>query len=236
VTEPEQPTAGGGLLTDRTRLRRQAVRGCHDRATVHAVLDAGLLAHVAFAVDGRPWAVPMAYGRIDELLYLHGAAANQSLRELAGGVEACVTVTVVDGLVLARSAFHHSMNYRCAMVFGQAVEVRDPAEKARGLAAVVDHALPGRSDEARPPTDAEIRATRVLRMAITEASAKVRTGGPLEGPEDVVLPVWAGVVPVALAAATPVAEADLHPDVPAPPSVERWWPAERRARDEVGGR
>jgi len=231
------PTSGD-LQTDRTTLRRHAERGTYDRAAVHAVLDAGTICHLAFAVGGRPWAVPMAYGRSEEVLYLHGAAANHALGSLRDGIEACATVTVLDGLVLARSAFHHSMNYRCAMVFGTAGEVTDGHAKEVALAAIVDHLLPGRSAEARPPSQSELRATRVIALPIAEASVKARAGGPLDDDADVALPIWAGHVPLSVQAAPPIAhDGPLGPQ-PLPESLRRWstWPARpaRRPRFPPG--
>jgi len=192
--------------TDRTRLRRKAERGAHDRETVHAILDAGLFCHVGFAVDGRPWVFPTAYARIGDHVFLHGAAANFALRTLASGAEACVTVTIADGLVLARSAFHHSVNYRSVMLFARSEAVVDPEEKRRGLMAIVEHMVPGRSADTRVPTDAELRATLVVRLPIVEASAKIRTGGPVDDAEDLELAHWAGQLPLRLVALDPVAD------------------------------
>src|SRR5260221_3379562 len=163
--------------TDRTTVRRLAKRASYERTLVDAVIDEALSCHVGFSIDGRPWVIPTIHARIDDVLYLHGAVANHMLRSLAGGIEACVTITLVDALVLARSAFHHSMNYRSVMVFGRATSVDDAEEKNAALHALVEHVVPGRMTDARPPSDKELRATSVLRLPITEASAKVRTGG-----------------------------------------------------------
>jgi hypothetical protein len=191
--------------TDRSRVRRKADRARYDFSTVAAILDEALLCHVGFAIDGRPWVVPTTFARVDDQLYLHGAAGNFALRTLsAGGVEACVTVTLLDGLVLARSAFHHSMNYRSVMLFGSATAVTDADEKLAALLAIVEHMEPGRSAASRPPTDAELRSTSVVRFPIDEGSAKVRTGGPIDDPEDMALPHWAGVIPLALVRGEPV--------------------------------
>ena len=189
--------------TDRTTLRRKKERGRTDRALLDAILDEALLAHVGFTADHGPVVLPMTYARIDDVLYLHGAAGNAMLRTASGGVDVCVTVTLLDGLVLARSAFHHSMNYRCAVLFGQAERVTDGEELQAMSAALLDHLAPGRSAEARPPTDEELRATLVLRLRIGEASVKVRTGAPIDDDEDLTLPVWAGVVPMRLTAGVP---------------------------------
>ena len=197
--------------TPRTRLRRKADRGRHDRPTVEAILDEALICHVGFAVDGRPWVVPTAYARIDDQLYLHGATGNFALRTLASGVDVCVTVTLLDGLVLARSAFHHSMNYRSVMLFGRAEPVTDVDEKERALLAIVEHMEPGRSDDTRPPTAEELRATLVVRVPINEGSAKVRTGPPIDDPDDLALDHWAGVIPLALVRGEPERDLALPP-------------------------
>lgn len=203
--------------TERTRLRRKADRGHFDRATINAILDEGFVCHLGFAIEGRPTVMPTAYARVDDALYLHGAAANAVLRGAALAFEVCVTVTLVDGLVLSRSAFHHSINYRSVLVFGSAVTVEGHDEKHGALVAIVDQVVPGRSAEARLPTAAEVRSTRVLRLPIEEASAKVRTGGPADEPEDLGLPVWAGHVPLHLIAGAPVPD-DHVPDGAAVPS------------------
>jgi nitroimidazol reductase NimA-like FMN-containing flavoprotein (pyridoxamine 5'-phosphate oxidase superfamily) len=208
------------MPTDRTRVRRLAERGRFDRATVDAILDEAYLAHVGFVVGGEPRVLPMTYGRDGDVLYLHGAAGNAMLRA-SSGAEVCVTVTLLDGLVLARSAFHHSMNYRSVVLLGTATNVDDDAEKRRALDTIVEHVLPGRSEVARPPSDVELRATLVLRLPIVEGSAKVRTGAPKDDPEDMDLTVWAGVVPLRLVAGAPVQDPAQHaPDLP-PPTVRR---------------
>ena len=201
--------------TDRTTVRRQSQRASYERELVDAVIDEALSCHVGFAIDGRPWVLPTIHARIDDVLYLHGAVANHMLRAISGGIEACVTITLVDALVLARSAFHHSMNYRSVMVFGRATIVDDPDEKWAALHALVEHVVPGRMAEARPPSDAELRKTSVLRLPISEASAKVRTGGPIDDPEDLALPVWAGQLPLSTAYGSAVPEPDTSLTVPA---------------------
>lgn len=200
--------------TDRTRVRRLAERGSFDAGLINAIVDEALICHVGFAVDGCPWVVPTIHARIDDRLYLHGAPANHMLRSIDEGVEACVTITLIDGLVLARSAFHHSINYRSAMIFGAAHAVTDDDEKRAALGALVEHVVPGRSVDARPPTDNEMRKTLVLRLPITEASAKVRTGGPIDDTEDLSMPVWAGVVPCAIEFGTPVADDGITAALP----------------------
>jgi uncharacterized protein len=201
--------------TDRTTVRRQSQRASYERELVDAVIDEALSCHVGFAVEGRPWVIPTIHARVDDVLYLHGAAANHMLRSLTGGIEACVTITLVEGLVLARSAFHHSMNYRSVMVFGRLTTVDDTEEKQSALHALVEHVVPGRMTEARPPSDAELRKTLVLRLPIDEASAKVRTGGPIDDPEDLSLPIWAGQLPLVRTYGSPIPEADTTATVPA---------------------
>jgi nitroimidazol reductase NimA-like FMN-containing flavoprotein (pyridoxamine 5'-phosphate oxidase superfamily) len=201
--------------TERTRVRRLPDRGSFDRATVHAILDEALSCHVGFAIDGQPWVIPTIHARLGDDVYLHGAVANHMLRSIDDGIEACVTVTIVDGLVLARSAFHHSMNYRSAMVFGHAIKVEDVEEKRAALHALVEHVVAGRSEDARPPTDAEMRKTLVLRLPISEASAKIRTGGPVDDEDDLSMPIWAGVLPCAVAFGSAVAEPGIVAPVPA---------------------
>jgi len=190
--------------TPRTRLRRLPSRGSYDTAVVHAILDEALVCHLGFVHEGQPFVLPTTYARIDDVLYVHGSAASRMLRTLREGIGVCVTVTLLDGLVLARSAFHHSMNYRSVVILGVATAVTDDAERLRALEAVVEHMAPGRWPAVRAPSAQEIRATMVLRVPIVEASAKVRTGGPLDDAEDMAWPVWAGHVPLALVPRTPV--------------------------------
>jgi nitroimidazol reductase NimA-like FMN-containing flavoprotein (pyridoxamine 5'-phosphate oxidase superfamily) len=183
-------------VTDRTRLQRMPKRGVFDRETMYRILDEGFVCHVAFIVEGQPYVIPTAYARVGDALYLHGSAASRMLRTLADGVDVCVTVTLVDGLVLARSAFHHSMNYRSVVVLGRARLVEDAQEKTDALRAFTNHVVPDRWDELRPVTGQELKGTSVLALPIVEASAKVRTGPPIDDDEDVTWPTWAGVVPL----------------------------------------
>lgn len=200
-------------------MRRLPDRGRHDAGSVHAVLDEALIGHLAFVHDGTPFALPTIHARVGDVLYLHGSVASRMLRS-ATGRTVCFTATLVDGLVVARSAFHHSMNYRSAVVLGVPRLVDDPEEKVRALDAIVDHVLPGRPGEVRGHHDVEVRTTRVLALAIDEASAKVRTGGPVDEEADLAGDAWAGVVPVHLAYGEPIPADDLHPDRHAiPPSV-----------------
>jgi nitroimidazol reductase NimA-like FMN-containing flavoprotein (pyridoxamine 5'-phosphate oxidase superfamily) len=200
--------------TDRTKVRRLPKRAHYERDLIDGIIDEALSCHVGFAIDGRPWVVPTIHARIDDRLYLHGAVANHMLKSLAGGIEACVTITLIDGLVLARSAFHHSMNYRSVMVFGRASSVHDTDEKRAALHALVEHVVPGRMTDARPPSASELRTTTVLRLPIDEASAKVRTGGPVDDEEDMPLAIWAGQLPVSTVYGAPIAEPDTIPTVP----------------------
>lgn len=209
----------------RTTLRRHRERGAYDRATIDAILDEGFLCHAAVAVEGVCSVIPTIYARIDDHLYLHGAAGNHVLGVAAGGAIVTVTVTLVDGLVLARSQMHHSMNFRSVVLFGWAEEVTDPEEKTAALARVVDHLLPGRSAEARPPSPSELRATKVLRIPLAEASAKVRAGGPVDDDADLSLPVWAGVLPLRSAAGRPQVADGVDPTLSPPEGLtqpERW--------------
>jgi uncharacterized protein len=214
-------------LTDRTRVRRKADRGGYDRAAAYAILDEALYCHIAFTVDGSPRVLPTIHTRVGDNLYVHGAAGNAMLRRASGdaGTEVCVAVTLLDGLVLSRSWFHHSMNYRSVVLFGTGQRVDDPGEKLRALGAVVDHVLAGRTAASRPPTDAEIRATLVVRIPIDEASTKIRTGPPIEDSDDLAgsaLDFWAGVLPLRLQAGAPEAD-DLVPDHVAPPQSLVGW-------------
>jgi len=192
--------------TSRTKLRRRADRGSFDRDLADAILDEALVAHVGFVVDGRPRVLPMTYGRVDDALYLHGAVGNGMLRASIGA-DVCVTVTLLDGLVLARAAMHHSMNYRCVVLYGRAERVDGEAEKRRAFDAVVEHSVTGRSAVARPANDVELRKTLVLRVPIEEGSVKVRATGPVDDEDDLGLPVWSGVIPVQLVRGEPVRDA-----------------------------
>src|SRR3954470_2971783 len=196
-------------FSERTTVRRRAQRGVYDPASVHAILDEALICHVAHMVDGSPVVLPTIHGRIEDRLYVHGSAASRMLRTLANGIECCVTATVVDGLVLARSAFHHSMNYRSVVVFGTATLVEDDDEKVAAMRAMSERLLQGRWDDVRPPSRAELRQTKVLRMPLQEASAKVRTGPPIDDDEDMSADTWAGVLPVQMVTGEPLADPAL---------------------------
>jgi uncharacterized protein len=196
-------------LTNRTQLRRLPNRGSHESAVINEILDAAFLAHVGFQTNGQPFVIPTLYGREEDKLYLHGSAASRMLGELGTGMPVCVTVTLVDGLVLARSAFHHSMNYRSVVAFGTASRIDDAAQKTRALRIISEHLMAGRWDDVRGPNEKELKATSVLEFAMEEASAKVRTGPPLDDEEDYPLPVWAGVLPMKLEAKTPIPDPRL---------------------------
>jgi uncharacterized protein len=216
-------------LTDRTTLRRKPDRGSHESETIHQILDAAFLAHIGFNIDGQPFVIPTLYGRRGDTLYLHGSAASRMLRELETGISACVTVTLVDGLVLARSAMHHSMNYRSVVAFGRARKMEDPALKSTALQIISEHLIAGRWAEVRKPTDKELKATAVLEFTIEEASAKIRTGSPIDDEEDYALPVWAGVLPLSLTAGIPLPDARLAEDTPVPDYVLHYSHEERES-------
>jgi len=208
MSSPEPAARAVLEPTPHTTLRRLPQRGQFDFATVAAILDEALLAHVGFVADGQPFVIPTLYARVGRTLYVHGSAASRMLRTLAAGVPVCVTVSLLDGLVLARSAFHHSANYRSVVVLGTVCTVDDLDERLLALRAISEHVLPGRWDEVREPSDKELKATSVLALPIEEASAKVRGGPPIDDDEDLSWPVWAGVVPLTLAHGTP--EPDAH--------------------------
>lgn len=206
-------------VTARTRLRRLPKRGAFDRETIYSILDEGFICHVGFAVDGKPFVIPTGYARIGDRLVIHGSAASRMMRELAGGIDVCVTVTLIDGLVLARSAFHHSMNYRSVVVFGTAQLVTGEDEKMEALEALTEHIVPGRWPDVRWPTPLELKATTVLTLAVEEASAKVRTGDPIDDEEDYEMDVWAGVLPLEMKTGAPVNDTRLNEGIGIPAHV-----------------
>lgn len=206
----------------RAELRRIPDRGSHDRETINHILEAGFLASVGFCVDGQPYVIPTLYGRDGEKLYLHGSAASRMLRQLETGIAACVTVTLVDGLVLSRSAFDHSMNYRSVVAFGSARKVSDPQQKIQSLRIISEHLIAGRWAEVRGPNDQELKATTVLEFLIEEASAKVRKGPPLDDENDYELPVWAGVLPLETRSGPPIPDDKLVEGVTLPEYVRRY--------------
>src|SRR4051794_4417299 len=209
------------MLTQRTRVRRNPKRGRHDRETIDAILDAALIAHVAFVHDGRPAVIPTLLARVGDEVYLHGSAASRAVRALRAGAEACLEVTHLDGLVLARSAFHHSINYRSAVLYGTLRAVEDPEERPRALGASTEKLTPGRGEHVRRPTRQELKGTAVLAMPIVEGSAKVRTGPPVDEDEDYALDAWAGVVPLRLVAGEPEPDPRPRVDIQTPEHVQR---------------
>lgn len=209
-------------ITERTKVRRLASRAVYDRETVHAILDEGLVCHVGFVHEGKPIVIPTLYARIDEAVYLHGSAASRMLRIGSDGADLSLTVTLLDGLVLARSWFHHSVNYRSVVIFGRAQQVTDREEKLRVLQRFVEHVVPGRSGDSRWPNESEMRQTLVLRLALEEVSAKVRTGGAKDDEADYALAHWAGVLPLSIQPANPERDERLPPDVHVPQYVASW--------------
>ncbi len=215
------PPEGGA----RTRVRRHPERARYDRATVHGILDEALICHLGFVARGAPFVIPTMYARSGGALYIHGAPASRMLAAAAGGTDVCLTVTLLDGLVLARSAFNHSMNYRSVVVVGRAVDVIDPIEKRAAFEALVEHVCSGRYADARPPSAKELAATRVLRLDLDEVSAKVRSGGPVDAAEDLRLPVWAGQIPLRTAPGAPLS----HEAGDGPPAVPEYARRYRRS-------
>ena len=209
MSEAHAPTA-------RTRVVREPHRGVYDRASAYEILDKGFICHVGFVVDGQPFVIPTAYGRAGDNLYVHGSAASRMLRNLDKGIPVCVTVTLLEGLVLARSIFNHSMNYRSVVVLGTAVAVLDAKEKLEALQSISEHILPGRWADSRQPNERELKQTLVMRLPIEEFSAKVRQGPPVDDEEDYSFPTWAGVIPLQMAAGAPENDPRLDPKTPVP--------------------
>ena len=208
--------------TERTQVKRLPKRGTYDRETVCSILDAGFVCHVGFNAEGQPYVIPTNYGRAGDTLYLHGSPASRMLRALGGGVPVCVTVTHVDGLVLARSAFHHSVNYRSVVILGIARLVEDPAAKMEAMRIFTEHVLKGRWNDVRRPSEQELKGTMVLALPLEEVSAKLRTGGPVDDEADYDLPVWAGVLPLETVAQPPQPDARLKSDTPLPPYLKNY--------------
>ena len=208
--------------TQRTRVRRLPDRGKYDAETVHAILDEGLVCHVGFVIDGQPFVIPTLYARVGGELYIHGSAASRLLRTLSDGVQVCVTVTLVDGLVLARSIFNHSMNYRSVVILGRATLIEDREEKLAALEAFSEQIVPGRWKDVRQPTENELKQTKVLCVPLEEVSAKVRTGEPHDDDPDYALPIWAGVVPLPIVPGTPIPDARCLPNLEIPVYLRRY--------------
>lgn len=208
--------------TQRTEVRRLPKRAVYDRDAVYRILDEGLVCHIGFVADGQPVVIPTNYGRHGDMLYIHGSMASRMFRALSKGADVCVTVTLLDGLVLARSAFHHSMNYRSVVIFGKAGVIDDEEAKREALRVLMAHLVPGRWEEIRSPNPKELLATMVLAIPLTEVSAKVRTGPPVDDEEDYALPVWAGVLPLELTAGAPQADDRLAKNIAVPEHVRRY--------------
>jgi uncharacterized protein len=215
-------------VTTRTELRRLPERGRHDRDTVEAILDEAFVCHVGFTVGAQPYVIPMSYGRAGDILYLHGSPGSRLVTALRGGADVCVTVTLVDGIVLARSAFHHSLNFRSVVLFGRAVVISDPVVRLEALRAISEHVVPGRWADVRPPSERELRQTIVLGIPLREASAKVRSGPPSDDPGDRALPCWAGVIPFRTTPGDPVDDPTLAPGTPLPLYLQGFVHANRR--------
>jgi hypothetical protein len=222
MPEDKNPTA-------RTRVVREPHRGVYDRQTAYQILDEGIICHVGFVVDGQPFVVPTGYGRAGDSLYIHGSAASRMLRRIDEGIAVCVTVTLLDGLVLARSIFNHSMNYRSVMILGTAVAVTDASEKLEALRLLSEHILPGRWVESRLPTEKELKATLVMRLPIEEFSAKVRQGPPIDDEEDYDFPTWAGVIPLEMASGKPIDDSTVNPEREVPAYAANY------SRKKIGG-
>jgi uncharacterized protein len=208
--------------TERTQVHRLAKRGVYERETIYRILDEGLVCHVGFVADGKPVVIPTGYARNDDTLYVHGSIASRMLKALGKGADVCVTVTLVDGLVLARSAFHHSINYRSVVIFGRATVLDDPAAKREALRVFTEHVAAGRWQDVRQPTEKELQVTTVLAIPLEEVSAKVRTGGPLDDEDDYALPIWAGVLPLHLAPQAPLPDERLPKEIAVPEYVQTY--------------
>lgn len=208
-------------------MRRVPSRGVYDRAAIDQILDEAMIAHLGFVHEGQPFVIPTLHARVGDTVYVHGSAASRAIRTLSSGLPACLTVTLLDGVVLARSAFHHSLNYRSVVVLGNATPVEGSDERLVALEAFTERLVPGRWGEVRPPTRKELKGTRVLAMALDETSAKVRTGPPVDDEDDLSLPVWAGVIPLHTTAGTPIPDAHTPPDITPSGAVTRWTPQRR---------
>jgi len=215
VPEPVPPT-------ERTRVVREPHRGVYDRQSIYKILDEAFVCHVGFSVEGQPYVIPTLFARVGDALYFHGSAASRMLRNLSEGISVCVTVTLVDGFVLARSVFNHSMNYRSVVALGNATRVDAPQEKYEALHAFTEKILPGRWNEARQPNEKELKATSILRLSLTEVSAKVRTGPPMDDDPDYSIPVWAGVIPTHISFDAPVRDEKCDLAIPTPANVAHY--------------
>jgi nitroimidazol reductase NimA-like FMN-containing flavoprotein (pyridoxamine 5'-phosphate oxidase superfamily) len=210
----------GDLSSARSTLRRKKERGQYTKEVIYSILDEALICHVGYLNADGPVVLPMVYARMEDKLYLHGAVGNHMLRSVADGLDVCVTITLIDGLVLARSAFHHSVNYRSVVLFGQPDVVADLGEKRDASVALVEQLCPGRGTDARVPSDTELKKILMLRLPIEEGSAKIRTGDPIDDDDDIALDIWAGVIPTTLSRKTPIPSADLRSTIPSPPYLD----------------
>lgn len=204
------------IPTERTRIVREANRAVYDREVIYRILDEAFVCHVGFLVDSQTFVIPTMFARVGDFVYFHGSAASRMLRGLSSGSPVCLTVTLLDGVVLARSVFNHSMNYRSVVALGHAALIEDPAEKLRALQAFTEKLIPGRWNDARQPSEKELKATSILRLPLTEVSAKVREGDVEDDADDYALPVWAGVVPLRLVADPPLRDSRCDPSIPTP--------------------
>ena len=202
--------------TERTRVVREAHRGAYDRETIYKILDEGFVCHVGFSVDAQPYVIPTMFARVGDAIYFHGSAASRTLRGVSAGISVCITVTLIDGLVLARSIFNHSMNYRSVVALGKATVVDDPAEKLQALRAFSEKILKGRWNDARQPNEQELKATSILRLPLEEVSAKIRSGPVEDDVPDRELPIWAGIIPMQLVAGAPIRDEKCDPAIPLP--------------------
>ncbi len=229
MSQAPQTTHPSAAPSPRTRVRRMPARADYARETIEAILDEALIAHVGFAVEGEPYVIPTLHARVEGRVYFHGSSASRTVRALAAGAQMCLTVTLLDGLVLARSAVHHSVNYRSVVLLGQATAIEEPAEKMEAIEAFTERLIPGRWDEARPPTAKELKAIQVLSLPLDEASAKLRSGPPIDDEEDYALDTWAGVIPLQTVTGKPVADARLAEGIPVSPAARAWAPGRRAA-------
>lgn len=221
------------MPTKRTRVRRAPARALYERQAIDAILDEGIVGHLGFVDDHQPFVIPTLYARVGDILYVHGSSASRAIRRLTDGIPACLTITLLDGLVLARSVFHHSMNYRSVVVLGTCRAVEGPQEREAALLAFTERLVPGRWDEVRPPDAKELKATRVLSMDLTECSAKARTGPPVDDDPDYELPVWAGEIPLHMVPGPLIPDPRLTPGIEPSAEIVDWSPAAGRAREPV---
>jgi len=208
--------------TERTRVIRESERGHYERETIYKILDEAYVCHVGFSVDGQPYVIPTLFARVGDALYFHGSAASRMLRNLSSGISVCITVTLTDGFVLARSVFYHSMNYRSVVALGKATIVDQPGEKLAAMHAFTEKILPGRWNDVREPSEQEFKATSILRLPLTEVSAKIRTGPPMDEEADYARPIWAGVIPLRLTPGTPIRDERCDPSIPLPGYLENF--------------